>query len=888
METPTCWDYDTEYDGRYPSGSHATPYNKLYTYGAGAWGALSAGAMPSDTSGVTAEYFADVFRSRWFGPNAVGMPPPYGYSGIDPDEVLADAPWSSSTHFSPIDPRPGTVHEGLNQASQFGLMPQGGRHISSSVTAYGHRYESHPMSPWGETDLSETGHQALTQNFSFMSPMFWGQQRSWRPGYPIGGSSVHSGSESQYNNPIGEPLPDYDNPFLRGDNINGDRGNRNPSENIWGDEGSRGIYRDGWPQVPTGATVNHPMGFPIDGTNGVFFAALQAELEALGYDYGSVDENGRPIYPPQSVSSRQNHFYTGIEYGPTMGHGKWGDSNYLGGRMVSPMGFVAGEKPNEGPRFFSLWGDLHYVSKTDTMGEDNSGVGDQTTQEGYPNLAQINVSPGAVYKWMIIETLKMRTFAYVRAGSDKFEITARGALGREGYEEQSHGTWTRPTYRKFAAGDPNAAPGKSPKPLSLEIMWDQKDHTANGVLPPSIYTAEHISDWGWYGTNFFKNLSGTVVAPGRRTEGDQRHEMLPGFSYGGTAGFYQNSKPPWDWGGAQTWPVEPMNSESIHVARQRDPNESIITRLEFIDGVETPVYTSRDTQYLAEVFTDWRGPETGDGSPQAQLDSSIAEAFGTMGTMQNVNVPAVGALKSGWKPYSSRMTRYGKVSWGRDDMLYGRNARLHQNNADICPKGGGRYNDENNNWYAEGDGDNTVGNTAKFWGWGDPRQILVEDNSSNEPLMPNGISDPWGENYYFFNEAEYRVATPELGVGTGYGCHVQFWPPGGMVNMAYEPTLKGVSPAGGYSSMVRWVQGNDEEQEYPGRATEGIFHPRGVSQYEENYFSGDDDNVDGTEVWKQNQSYDLVNNNESTGKCRYRYYVLRIPANLDAMGGIDV
>jgi hypothetical protein len=68
------------------------------------------------------------------------------------------------------------------------------------------------------------------------------------------------------------------------------------------------------------------------------------------------------------------------------------------------------------------------------------------------------------------------------------------------------------------------------------------------------------------------------------------------------------------------------------------------------------------------------------------------------------------------------------------------------------------------------------------------------------------------------------------------------------------------------------------------RTSEGIFHPKGASQYANNAISQEAD----MNAYQRNQSQDLIDNNSSTGKCKYRYYVLKIPANLGAVGGIDV
>ena len=108
------------------------------------------------------------------------------------------------------------------------------------------------------------------------------------------------------------------------------------------------------------------------------------------------------------------------------------------------------------------------------------------------------------------------------------------------------------------------------------------------------------------------------------------------------------------------------------------------------------------------------------------------------------------------------------------------------------------------------------------------------------------------------------------------------------MNASFEESLpeQFPNPAGGYASMVPFIpgQGVTYVPHHQMRATEGIFHPRGVSQYANNAMS-----VPGNvNAYKQNQTYDLVDNNEATGQCRYRYYVLRIPANLQAVGGIDI
>ena len=110
-----------------------------------------------------------------------------------------------------------------------------------------------------------------------------------------------------------------------------------------------------------------------------------------------------------------------------------------------------------------------------------TGYGGGGHPAAYVYAFQMSSVPGIVYKWMLMETIKLRTFAYVRAGKDRFEITARNALGLEGREDESHGKYER-------AG--NDVTGKVNK---LEYMWDQRDDTANGVLPPSVYTAEHIN-----------------------------------------------------------------------------------------------------------------------------------------------------------------------------------------------------------------------------------------------------------------------------------------------------------------------------------------------------------------------------------------------------------
>jgi hypothetical protein len=290
-------------------------------------------------------------------------------------------------------------------------------------------------------------------------------------------------------------------------------------------------------------------------------------------------------------------------------------------------------------------GELHYPFSSD---------------KNYPNMADINVSPGAVNKWMIMETIKMRTFAYVRAGKDRFEITCRGALGREGYEQQAHGTWTRPTdnYQGKQSSVSYINDGV-PKPETLSVMWDQKDNSANGVLPPSAHVAEHIADWGYYGDKFFAqetahhpdDVGGTRTrraAPGRRRETDgvytvtnQKHEFLPGVHGGGYAAFSHYKKPPWDWGGAQAWPVELW----------RNPFQ-----LRAALGTTFP-YKEGDIEY-----------------PTVDARNGIVNQW----------QPWAGAAKAGHAPYSSPMSRR-KLSWGRDDMFDMRDRRLHQNNSDISP-----------------------------------------------------------------------------------------------------------------------------------------------------------------------------------------------------------
>ena len=140
-----------------------------------------------------------------------------------------------------------------------------------------------------------------------------------------------------------------------------------------------------------------------------------------------------------------------------------------------------------------------------------------------------------------------------------------------------------------------------------------------------------------------------------------------------------------------------------------------------------------------------------------------------MGRMQNVNVPSIGALKSGWKPYSSRMTRYSKVSFGRDDMLYARNARLHQNNADICPVGGGTYDDENNP--VELDENKLQEFTEKYgctdwyewqlanWGtkWGDSDTTIREDSTKDDKRrVVITYRSPWSEPYKLLEHISYK------------------------------------------------------------------------------------------------------------------------------------
>ena len=124
---------------------------------------------------------------------------------------------------------------------------------------------------------------------------------------------------------------------------------------------------------------------------------------------------------------------------------------------------------------------------------------------------------------------------------------------------------------------------------------------------------------------------------------------------------------------------------------------------------------------------------------------------------------------------------------GWADMFAMRDKRLHQNNADINPymhdtsAGGWSYDQE------LGEGTNSA--TGAYFQWSSPSTA----SGPNPPL----------------EAIEFRVATPDLFCGSGYGSLATFWPPGGLMNASFEESLpeQFPNPAGGYASMVPFIPG---------------------------------------------------------------------------------
>jgi hypothetical protein len=444
---------------------------------------------------------------------------------------------------------------------------------------------------------------------------------------------------------------------------------------------------------------------------------------------------------------------------------------------------------------------------------------------GSPFAFGIATNTAIIYKWMLMETFKFRTFAYCRAGKDRFEITARNALGIEGNEELSQGKINGKYVR---AGVDNSVSGHTYGEINeLEYMWDQKDDTANGVLPPSVYTAEFITDWGRWDSNPADASDATSERVKSRymhtdsafhgTGIGMKHEFLPGLHFGGTAGPSKWNKPPWDWGGETTtkdWELlstarKYMDQSDVNIGKSQYPldvsfspshgpdfwrsrymNNVGTTSHRYQNNSETGVYHGGDFEHPSNDLT------RHDGSKDLQwaLRRDVYPASGTD--------REAGALKTQnqWPPgglYMAAFTPVGKHGYS-------------------------------------------------YLGWQDP---------PDHGWTP-GTAGP---------DADGGYAT-EAGKGTDDRA-------GGDAGSGPMSGQDGIGPmehknyphAGVVSSTgSRYVSETV--------ATQGIHHPHGVSQYPTN--------VKGSAT--ENQTYDLVHNNESTGHCTYRYYVLRIPANLNA------